>query len=100
MKEFIARGTYIFPPEPSIKLVLDIVEYCAHHVPKWNTLNITGYHFREAGANAIQELAFTLADAITYIEKAQERGLEASIVEWEFVPGAASPSVDSEQRSG
>jgi methylmalonyl-CoA mutase N-terminal domain/subunit len=76
LKEFIARGTYIFPPEPSIKLVLDIVEYCAHHVPKWNTLNITGYHFREAGANAIQELAFTLADAVTYIEKAQERGME------------------------
>jgi len=76
LKEFIARGTYIFPPEPSIKLVLDIVEYCAHHVPKWNTLNITGYHFREAGANAIQELAFTLGDAITYIEKAQERGLD------------------------
>jgi methylmalonyl-CoA mutase N-terminal domain/subunit len=75
LKEFIARGTYIFPPEPSIKLVLDIVEYCANHVPKWNTLNITGYHFREAGADAIQELAFTLADAITYIEKAQERGL-------------------------
>ena len=76
LKEFIARGTYIFPPEPSIKLVLDIVEYCANHVPKWNTLNITGYHFREAGANAIQELAFTLADAITYIEKAQKRGLD------------------------
>jgi methylmalonyl-CoA mutase N-terminal domain/subunit len=76
LKEFIARGTYIFPPEPSIKLVLDIVEHCAHHVPRWNTLNITGYHFREAGANAIQELAFTLADAITYIEKAQERGME------------------------
>ena len=76
LKEFIARGTYIFPPEPSIKLVLDIVAYCASHVPKWNTLNITGYHFREAGANAIQELAFTLADAITYIEKAQERGLD------------------------
>lgn len=76
LKEFIARGTYIFPPEPSLKLVLDIVEYCAGHVPKWNTLNITGYHFREAGANAIQELAFTLADAITYIEKAQERGLD------------------------
>ena len=76
LKEFIARGTYIFPPEPSIKLVLDIVEHCAHYVPKWNTLNITGYHFREAGANAIQELAFTLADAITYIEKAQQRGME------------------------
>jgi methylmalonyl-CoA mutase, N-terminal domain len=76
LKEFIARGTYIFPPEPSIKLALDIVEYCAEHVPKWNTLNIAGYHFREAGADAVQELAFTLADAITYIEKAQERGLD------------------------
>ncbi|MFC1868495.1 methylmalonyl-CoA mutase [Thermodesulfobacteriota bacterium] len=76
LKEFIARGTYIFPPEPSIKLALDIVEYCAKHVPKWNTLNISGYHFREAGANAIQEVAFTIGDAITYIEKAQERGLD------------------------
>ena len=76
LKEFIARGTYIFPTEPSLKLVLDIVEYCAEHVPRWNTLNIAGYHFREAGANAIQELAFTLADAITYIEKARERGLD------------------------
>jgi methylmalonyl-CoA mutase N-terminal domain/subunit len=76
LKEFIARGTYIFPPEPSIKLVLDIVEYCYKHVPKWNTLSITGYHFREAGANAVQELAFTLADAILYIEKARERGLD------------------------
>jgi methylmalonyl-CoA mutase N-terminal domain/subunit len=76
LKEFIARGTYIFPPEPSLKLVLDIVEYCHKHVPKWNTLSITGYHFREAGANAIQELAFTLADAIVYIEEAIERGLD------------------------
>lgn len=76
LKDFIARGTYIFPPEPSIKLVLDIVEYCFKHLPKWNTLSITGYHIREAGANAIQELAFTLANAITYIEKARERGLD------------------------
>ncbi|OGP94299.1 MAG: methylmalonyl-CoA mutase [Deltaproteobacteria bacterium RBG_16_47_11] len=76
LKEFIARGTYIFPPEPSLKLVLDIVEYCHKHVPKWNTLSITGYHFREAGANAIQELAFTLADAIVYIKEAIERGLD------------------------
>jgi len=75
LKDFIARGTYIFPPEPSIRLCLDIIEYCYHHVPKWNTLSITGYHIREAGANAVQELAFTLANAITYIEKARERGL-------------------------
>jgi methylmalonyl-CoA mutase N-terminal domain/subunit len=76
LKDFIARGTYIYPPEPSIKLVLDIVEYCFKHVPRWNTLSITGYHIREAGANAIQELAFTLANAITYIERARERGLD------------------------
>jgi methylmalonyl-CoA mutase N-terminal domain/subunit len=76
LKDFIARGTYIFPVEPSIKLVLDIVEYCFKHVPKWNTLSITGYHIREAGADAIQELAFTMANAIVYIEKAQERGLD------------------------
>lgn len=76
LKEFIARGAYIFPPEPSMKLVMDIVEYCFKHVPKWNTLSITGYHIREAGANAIQELAFTLADAIAYIEAAQKRGLD------------------------
>jgi methylmalonyl-CoA mutase N-terminal domain/subunit len=76
LKEFIARGTYIFPPEPSLKLVLDIVEYCYRHVPRWNTLSITGYHFREAGADAVQETAFTLADAILYIEKALERGID------------------------
>src|SRR5512136_779397 len=75
LKEFIARGTYIFPPEPSLKLALDIVEYCLGNVPRWNTMNIAGYHIREAGADAIQELAFTLADAIAYIEKAKERGL-------------------------
>ncbi len=76
LKEFIARGTYIFPPKQSIKLVLDVVEYCSKNVPKWNTLNIAGYHFREAGADAIQEVAFTIGNAITYIEKAQERGLD------------------------
>lgn len=82
LKEFIARGTYIFPPEPSLKLALDIVEYCFGNVPRWNTMNIAGYHIREAGADAIQELAFTLADAITYIERARERGLDVD----EFAP--------------
>ncbi len=76
LKEFIARGTYIFPPKPSLKLALDIVEYCMKNVPQWNTLNIAGYHFREAGATAIQELAFTIGDAITYIEAARARGLD------------------------
>jgi methylmalonyl-CoA mutase, N-terminal domain len=75
LKKFIARGTYIFPPEPSIRLALDIVEYCLRDLPRWNTMNIAGYHIREAGADAVQELAFTLADAICYIEQARARGL-------------------------
>jgi len=82
LKEFIARGTYIFPPQPSLKLALDIVEYCLRRVPRWNTMNIAGYHIREAGADAIQELAFTLGDAIAYIESARARGLEVD----EFAP--------------
>ena len=82
LKEFIARGTYIFPPRPSLKLALDIVEYCHRNVPRWNTMNIAGYHIREAGADAVQELAFTLGDAITYIECARERGLAVD----EFAP--------------
>ena len=75
LKEFIARGTYIFPPEPSLRLALDIVEHCLREVPRWNTMNIAGYHIREAGADAVQELAFTLADAIAYVEQACARGL-------------------------
>jgi methylmalonyl-CoA mutase N-terminal domain/subunit len=82
LKEFIARGTYIFPPDPSLQLGLDIVEYCLQEVPRWNTMNIAGYHIREAGADAVQELAFTLADAIAYIEQAQARGLVVD----EFAP--------------
>jgi len=76
LKEFIARGTYIFPPGPSMKLAMDVVEYCFKHLPKWNTMSITGYHIREAGADAVQELAFTLANAITYMEAAKSRGLD------------------------
>jgi len=76
LKEFIARGTYIFPPKPSMKLGMDIVEYCYRNLPKWNTMSITGYHIREAGADAVQELAFTLANAIAYIEAARARGLD------------------------
>jgi methylmalonyl-CoA mutase N-terminal domain/subunit len=75
LKEFIARGTYIFPPAPSLKLGLDIVEYCHASLPRWNTMNIAGYHIREAGADAVQELAFTLADAIAYLEAGIARGL-------------------------
>jgi methylmalonyl-CoA mutase N-terminal domain/subunit len=76
LKEYIARGTYIFPPRPSMRLVTDVFEFCAAELPKWNTISISGYHMREAGATAAQELAFTLADGIAYVEAAVERGLD------------------------
>jgi methylmalonyl-CoA mutase N-terminal domain/subunit len=75
LKEFIARGTYVFPPGPSLRLVTDVFAYCADHVPRWNTISISGYHLREAGCTAVQEVAFTLADAIAYVEAARARGL-------------------------
>ncbi len=82
LKEYIARGTYIFPPEPSMRLITDIFEYCSKNVPKWNTISISGYHIREAGATAIQEVAFTLADGIAYVEAAIKAGLDVD----EFAP--------------
>ncbi|MEJ5184343.1 MAG: methylmalonyl-CoA mutase family protein [Rectinemataceae bacterium] len=75
LKEYIARGTYIFPPAPSMRLITDIFEYCSKHVPNWNTISISGYHIREAGATAVQEVAFTLADGIAYVEAAIKAGL-------------------------
>ncbi len=75
LKEYIARGTYIFPPRPSMRLVTDIFEFCSKELPRWNTISISGYHMREAGATAAQELAFTLADAIAYVDAALSRGL-------------------------
>ncbi|WP_234553383.1 acyl-CoA mutase large subunit family protein [Thermus caliditerrae] len=76
LKEYFARGTYIYPPGPSMRLVTDIFEFCAQRVPKWNTISISGYHIREAGATAAQEIAFTLADGKAYVRAALERGLE------------------------
>lgn len=75
LKEYIARGTYIYPPAPSLRLVTDIFAYCAREVPNWNTISISGYHIREAGSTAVQEVAFTLADGITYVEAALAAGL-------------------------
>ncbi len=75
LKEYIARGTYIFPPKPSLRLIENTFEYCSRHVPHWNTISISGYHIREAGATAVQEVAFTLANAICYIEAALRAGL-------------------------
>jgi methylmalonyl-CoA mutase N-terminal domain/subunit len=76
LKEYVARGMYIFPPKPSMKLVTDIFEYCSKNMPKWNTISISGYHIREAGATAVQEIAFTLANGIAYVEAAIEKGLD------------------------
>ncbi len=76
LKEYIAQKTYLFPPEPSMKLIVDTFEYGAREVPRWNTISISGYHIREAGATALQELAFTLRDGIEYVEWARRRGLE------------------------
>jgi methylmalonyl-CoA mutase N-terminal domain/subunit len=82
LKEYIARGTYIYPPAPSLRLVTDTFAYCAREVPNWNTISISGYHIREAGSTAVQEVAFTLADGITYVEAALTAGLEVD----EFAP--------------
>ena len=76
LKEYIARGTYIFPIKPSIRLITDIFEFCSDHVPKWNTISISGYHIREAGSTAAQELAFTFSNAIAYVEAALNSGLK------------------------
>lgn len=75
LKEYIARGTYIYPPQPSLRLITDTFAYCAAEVPNWNTISISGYHIREAGSTAAQEIAFTLADAICYVEAAVKAGL-------------------------
>jgi methylmalonyl-CoA mutase N-terminal domain/subunit len=82
LKEYIARNTYIYPPEPSMRIITDIFEFCAEETPKFNTISISGYHIREAGATAAQEVAFTLADGIEYVEAAREAGLDVD----EFAP--------------
>jgi methylmalonyl-CoA mutase N-terminal domain/subunit len=76
LKEYVARGTYIFPPRPSLKLTTDIFEFCGKSVPRWNTISISGYHIREAGSTAVQEVAFTLSNAVAYVEAALARGLK------------------------
>ena len=76
LKEYIARGTYVFPPGPSLKITTDLFEFCKNEVPEWNTISISGYHIREAGSTAVQEVAFTLADGLTYVQAALDRGLK------------------------
>ncbi|MEI6521917.1 MAG: methylmalonyl-CoA mutase family protein [Bacteroidota bacterium] len=79
LKEYAARGTYIYPPKPSMRLITDIFEYCSKEVPKWNTISISGYHIREAGANAVQELAFTLSNGKSYLLAALDKGLDIDV---------------------
>jgi len=76
LKEYIAQKSWIFPPEPSMRLIIDTIEYCTKHVPQWYTISISGYHIREAGSTAVQELAFTLADGFAYVEAATKRGID------------------------
>ncbi len=76
LKEYIARGTYVYPPKPSMRIITNIFEYCTQHVPKWNTISISGYHIREAGSTAVQEIAFTIANGIAYVEAAIAAGLD------------------------
>src|SRR5438874_1706535 len=85
LKEYIARGNYIYPPEPTMRLTTDIFKYCAEKIPRWNTISISGYHFREKGCSAVQEVAFTLANAIAYVEAALNRGLAVD----DFAPRVA-----------
>src|SRR5437764_5732091 len=75
LKEYAGRGTYIFPPAPSMRIVTDIFEFCTAQVPRWNTISVSGYHIREAGSTAVQEVAFTLANGLAYVQAAVERGL-------------------------
>jgi methylmalonyl-CoA mutase N-terminal domain/subunit len=79
LKEYAARGTYIYPPKPSMRIITDIFEYCSKEIPKWNTISISGYHIREAGSTAVQELAFTLSNGKTYVKAAIEKGLDIDV---------------------
>ncbi len=85
LKEYVARGNYIYPPEPTMRLTTDIFEYCAESVPKWNTISISGYHIREKGCSAVQEVAFTLSNAIAYVQAALDRGFDVD----DFAPRLA-----------
>ena len=79
LKEYAARGTYIYPPKQSMRIITDIFEYCSKEVPQWNTISISGYHIREAGSNAVQELAFTLANGKAYLKAALDKGLDINV---------------------
>src|SRR5690606_7229191 len=79
LKEYAARGTYLYPPTPSMKIITDIFEFCSTEMPKWNTISISGYHIREAGSTAVQEVAFSLSNGKAYVKAAIERGLDINV---------------------
>ena len=79
LKEYAARGTYIYPPKPSMRIITDIFEWCSTEAPKWNTISISGYHIREAGSTAVQEIAFTLSNGKAYVKAALEKGLDINV---------------------
>lgn len=79
LKEYAARGTYIYPPKPSMRIITDVFEWCSHELPKWNTISISGYHIREAGSTAVQEIAFTLANGKAYVQSALAKGLDINV---------------------
>lgn len=79
LKEYAARGTYIYPPKPSMQIITDVFEWCSHEIPKWNTISISGYHIREAGSTAVQEIAFTLSNGKAYVEAALKKGLDIDV---------------------
>src|SRR6185312_6297399 len=79
LKEYAARGTYIYPPRPSMRLITDVFEYCGRELPKWNSISISGYHIREAGSTAVQEIAFTLSNGKAYVKAALEKGLNIDV---------------------
>src|SRR5213594_4022706 len=80
LKEYIARSTYIYPPDASMRLAIDVIEFCAREVPRWNAISVSGYHIREAGSTAAQEIGFTLANAIAYLDEAVARGLDVDAI--------------------
>ncbi len=99
LKEYIARGNYIYPPAPSMRLTTDIFAFCREHVPSWNTISISGYHIREAGCAAVQEVAFTLANGIAYVEAALARGLDDRRVRARASPSSSTATTTSSRRS-
>ena len=103
LKEYIARGTYIYPPLPAMRLVTDVFQYCPENVPRWNTISISGYHMREAGATAVQELAFTFANAIAYVQAAVDAGLNVDSFAFQafvLLRGAERPAGGGRQVPG